>query len=210
MIRMAKHINIPHEVTIACSGGVDSMAVVDFLRNGGRTVHAAYFNHGTEFGERSELFLLDYFKVKDIKLTLGKITKDKPAGKSPEEHWRDERYKFLDSLGETVVAAHHLDDVIETWIFSALHGTPKLIPWTRNNVIRPFLLTKKEELIRWCIRSGHLVPHLEDPSNKDTKYMRNFIRHELVPKALRVNPGLHKVLYKKLVSGDTIKDLHRG
>ena len=40
---------------------------------------------------------------------------------------------------------------------------------------------------------------MEDPSNTDIKYMRNYIRHVMMPNALRVNPGLHKVLKKKII-----------
>ena len=120
---------------------------------------------------------------------------DVPKGISQEEHWRDQRYTFLRTLGP-VITAHHLDDCVETYIHSALNGTPKVIPMIRNNVLRPFLTTRKSELISWCQR--HDVPWIEDTSNQDSKYMRNYIRNELMPHALRVNPGLH-TLVKKVV-----------
>ena len=63
-------------------------------------------------------------------------------------------------------------------------------------MIRPFLLNKKEVFYNWCERKG--IPFVEDKSNGDDKYMRNYIRNNLVEKALVVNPGLHKVLFKKV------------
>ena len=95
-----------------------------------------------------------------------------------------------------VITCHHLNDAVETWIFTSLHGKPRLIPHSRDNFLRPFLLSKKEAMINWCHNKG--VPYAEDPSNLDTSYMRNYIRHVLMPNALNVNPGLHKVVYKKL------------
>ena len=68
----------------------------------------------------------------------------------------------------------------------------------RDFYLRPFLETRKSTFEDWCDRKN--VPSFYDVSNSDTSYMRNYIRHEVVPKALRVNPGLHKVLRKKLKS----------
>jgi tRNA(Ile)-lysidine synthase len=94
-----------------------------------------------------------------------------------------------------VVTAHHLDDAVETWVFTSLHGESRLIPYSRGNVIRPFLLTPKSELVSWCERRG--LAWSEDPSNTDTAYMRNLIRHKILPEALKVNPGLRTVVRKK-------------
>ena len=77
-----------------------------------------------------------------------------------------------------------------------MHGNPKVIPAQRNNVLRPFLTTSKADLIDWAER--HDCGWIEDQSNTDTKYIRNYIRHELMPHALYVNPGLPK-LVKKLI-----------
>ena len=77
-----------------------------------------------------------------------------------------------------------------------MHGQSKLIPYKRNNIIRPFLTTSKNELESWCER--HEVPYMSDPGNKNEKYMRSIVRHKILPEALRVNPGLAKVLKKKV------------
>ena len=87
---------------------------------------------------------------------------------------------------------HHLGDQIETWIFSCLRGTPKLIPYRRNHIIRPFLLASREELIS----ASKVDKWIEDPSNADDKYMRNFIRHRLMLPVKVVNPGIEKTVRK--------------
>jgi tRNA(Ile)-lysidine synthetase-like protein len=192
------NLPLPREVTVACSGGADSMAVVDFLRRGKRKVKLAYFDHGTDHGLEALAFLKTFSANQDLELVTGQLSRARKVKESPEEFWREERYRFLHSLPGTVVTAHHLDDVVEQWIFSSLHGKPGLIPIRNKSVLRPFLLTKKSELLDWCVR--HRVPHVEDPSNASLAHTRNFIRHRLVPGAFIVNPGLHKVVAKMVRS----------
>ena len=212
--------SVPRTVCVAVSGGSDSMSALHFLRNNtSRTVIALYFNHGTEHADEAELFVRQYCHDNAIPLVTGKVTRSIENGESKEAYWRSERYRFFESwmsvggfTGDMklwdqgsfirhfsrapIVTCHHLDDAVETWIFTSLHGQSRLIPYKRDNFIRPFLMTRKSELTYWCER--HDVPYISDPSNDETMYMRNFIRHELMPKALHVNPGIHKVVRKKI------------
>ena len=193
---------LPHRCIVALSGGSDSIAVIDFLLNHGkRDITAAYFNHGTKHGAEAQEFVKAWCAERNISLILGSSKLPRDIKESNEEYWRRIRYLFLQKIGKEydcdVISAHHLDDVVETYIFSSLHGTAKLIPYRNGRVIRPFLLTKKDALVDWCKR--HELKHIEDASNKDDKYMRNYIRHNIVPAVLHVNPGIHKTLKRKLV-----------
>ena len=186
---------LPKRLTVALSGGVDSMALLDFLRRK-HDVTAAFFHHGTENSAKAWQFIYTYCKDNNIPLETGLIGyPDKLKEESFEEYWRNQRYTFLSKF-ETVVTGHNLDDCVETWVWSCLHGTPKLIPHTRGNVLRPLLCTRKSELISWCKKNN--VPWVEDSSNTNTKYTRNFIRHEMMQNVLHVNPGIHKMLEKKI------------
>jgi tRNA(Ile)-lysidine synthase TilS/MesJ len=49
----------------------------------------------------------------------------------------------------------------------------------------------------WCVRKG--VPTIDDPSNDDTKYRRNYIRHTIMPHVLAINPGIKKTIKKKVL-----------
>lgn len=186
---------LPLRPVIALSGGVDSMAAADFISRS-RNIQCAFFHHGTDVSERAEKVVSDYCQQRGWILHKGNIVNARPDDISPEEHWRNERYLWLDGLLLDVVTAHHLDDCVETYLWSMMHGTAKVIPYRRNKVIRPFLLTAKNELVTWAERNQ--VPWIEDISNKDTKYMRNYVRHELMPHALHVNPGLAKVVARKV------------
>lgn len=186
-------VPLPKTLTVALSGGVDSVAVADFL---GRKhdVSCAFFHHGTENSDRALKFVGKFCTEKNFPLFLGVISKDKPKELSTEEHWRNERYAFLESINTTIVTGHNLDDCVETYLYGSLHGQPKVIPHLRNNIVRPFLTTPKREFVSWCKRKG--IEWCEDTSNRDVKYMRNYIRHEIVPRALKVNPGLSTVVRK--------------
>lgn len=185
---------LPKKLTIAFSGGVDSVAVTDFLSRK-HEVSCAFFHHDTVNSEKAFSFVTEFCKKRNLPLSVGMLTNKKHKSQSLEEFWRDERYKFLENF-DTVVTGHHLDDVVETYVWSSMHGTGKLIPTTRNNVVRPFLTTRKSEFVNWCLRKN--IAWCDDLSNNDTKYTRNLIRHELLPIALKVNPGLHTTV-KKLV-----------
>ena len=188
---------LPRHLFLACSGGIDSMAALDFLRRN-HSVTVAYFDHGTEHSKLAFNFLTEYTAQQGLPLMHSKISRSKRKRDSWEEYWREQRYEFLHKLRGPVVTAHHLDDCVETWVMSSMHGTGKWIPYRNDNVIRPFRLNKKREMQLWGNLKG--VPYLEDDSNVDTCYTRNYIRHEMMPHVLRVNPGIHKTIKKKVLN----------
>lgn len=192
--------DVPKNVYLACSGGVDSMAALDFLRRKHK-VTVAFFDHGTTTSYNALSFVYDYCKDNGIGFLAGKINSRKLIHISQEEHWRNERYKFLDSIGQPVVTAHHLDDAVETWVWSSMHGQPKTPLVQRGNIIRPFLTTPKLELMDWCIRKN--VPWYDDPTNAEQKYMRNYIRHTAMPVIEHINPGIRKTVAKQIKANYT-------
>lgn len=190
---------LDRKVYVACSGGVDSMAIVDFLNNN-HDVNLMFFDHGTQTSKEALDFLEDRYygsiHYAGMQLHVGKINRVKDSSESWEEYWRNQRYEWFHSFDFPIITCHHLDDCVETWIFTSLNGEGRIIPYANRNVIRPFRLNRKAEFTNWC--RNKKVSWVEDTSNEDISYMRNFIRHEIVPKALVVNPGLHKVVRKKV------------
>ena len=195
MIKMS--MKLPNRLAIAVSGGADSMAALDFLAKK-KDILVLHFNHGTPHSDAAEHTVKRYCEKNVIPLVVGHLEEHCPSGFSKEDHWRRERYAFFEEacLDLPVVTCHHLDDAVETWLFTSCHGDPKLIPSRRGRYLRPFLTTRKVTLEDWCDRKD--VEYVIDPSNVDTSFMRNYIRHELIPGVLRVNPGIHKVLRKKI------------
>ena len=188
---------IPRKVAVAVSGGIDSMAVLDFLRRSHEVV-ALHFNHGTPYAPDAEKHVRYYCDENNIFLITGRSQEKMPDGVSKEAWWREQRYKFFEEATNLpIVTAHHLDDVVENWIFTSLNGNPFLIPSRRGKYIRPFLTTDKQDFTLWCIRKH--VSTIGDPSNDDTKFRRNYIRHTMMPHILQINPGIKKTLKKKIL-----------
>lgn len=189
---------IPKKLYLAYSGGLDSSVVLDFLLSGRRDITLLHVNHGTEHGKEAQEFVQSQAKRLGLSLIIRGVAYPPPAGCSKEAYWRDARYEFFHSFGGPVITCHHLDDAIETWIFTALQGKPRLIPYKRSNVIRPFLPTSRNDLKEWAKKNN--LDWVEDPSNADTCYARNQIRHNIVPECLKVNPGIHKSIRKQVMA----------
>ena len=203
-------VKLPERVAVAVSGGADSMAALDFLSRK-REVFVLHYNHGTDHASEAQKIVEHFCEKRDIHLLVSSLQDEAPSGMSKEDFWRKSRYDFFETVGMTpvyreipVITCHHLDDLIETWLFTSIHGQPRLIPTKRGRYLRPFLSTRKSIFEDWCDRKD--VPYINDPSNTDLSFMRNFIRHEIVPKALRVNPGLPKVLRKKVINDPDVFD----
>ena len=200
MIRLLN--KVPDRITIALSGGPDSMAALHFFSKSKRDIKAVYFNHGTSHGTAAQGFVSDYCERNNIPLKIGLLRARKDPAHSLEEHWRIHRYNFLKEVAgdSPIITGHHLDDAVEWWIFSSLHGEGKLIPYKNDNlnVLRPLVLNRKQVLLSYLKKNE--VPYIRDSSNTNTSFMRNYIRSELMPHALRVNPGLPKTIKKKYLN----------
>lgn len=189
---------IPSNVVIACSGGIDSMVVSHFLLQGRRNVRLAFFNHDTSHSKQAQKFVENYAHQNNLDLFLGRV-KGVKGRRSMEEFWRDERYSFFNRIDtDFMITCHHLDDAVETWVMSAMHGKCKLIPYKRGeNIFRPFLMTSKNTIKQYAEKKQ--IEWVEDPSNVRTEYIRNHIRHTLMPGILKVNPGIRTTIRKKLI-----------
>jgi len=197
---------LPRKIMVAVSGGVDSMAALDFLRRN-HEVEIFHFNHGTEHSKVAEDCVRRYVQKYDLPFQIRGISKiHKPKGMSQEDYWRQKRYAWIDMFADNhlpVITCHHLDDCVETWVWSSMHGTGKIVPRTRGNVVRPFRQTRKRDFQLWADLNN--IEYVEDTSNTDTNYIRNYVRHEMMPHVLRVNPGIYKTISKKVKADDGTK-----
>lgn len=201
MLRISK--KIPNKIFLACSGGIDSMVVLDFLTlHSKRNLEIIHINHGTEHGKDAEEFVSEICFEKGLKLNLHRIISDKPKNESWEEFWRNERYKYFHSFSEQIITAHHLNDVIEFYILSCLRGGGKLMCDVNQNVIRPFLLTPKSEFISWADRKS--VKFIQDESNFENVHDRNIVRNEMMKTILKINPGIEKTVKKMLLKREIV------
>lgn len=181
----------------AVSGGADSIALLfacyllkdtlDFQ------LEAAHFNHhlrGAE-SDRDEAFVRDFCQGYGIPLHVsgGQVV---PGEKGLEAAARDARYGFLRSLPGKVATAHTADDNAETLLMRLIRGTGLkglgAIAPVSGNIIRPMLLVTRLEveafLEEWSL------PHMEDSSNGTDAFLRNRIRHHIMPLLYGENPKI--------------------
>jgi len=178
---------------VAVSGGVDSMTLLHMLvqkrhrktKNNVQLV-VAHFNHGIREGSaKDEKLVAGVARKHNLPLEIERAKLGKNAS---EEKARVARYKFLYKVktkhgARAIITAHHQDDLIETAFINLLRGTGRrgLTALAQNpDVIRPLLDTPKKELIKYA--KAHKLEWLEDKTNKDPAYLRNYIRLKLISK----------------------------
>ena len=184
-------------IICAVSGGADSVALLWcmwMLRDKlDITVEAAHFNHhlrGAE-SDRDEQFVRDFCDFHDIPLHVGGGTVV-PGKKGLEAAARDARYAFLRALNGTIATAHTADDNAETLLLhlirgSGLRGLGGITPKT-DGLIRPMLDVTRTEVEEYLAKNW--ISHVEDSSNAGDAFLRNRIRHEVMPLLKRENPCL--------------------
>lgn len=181
-------LNIPKgKYVVAVSGGVDSMVLLDILaKNRQLNLIVAHFNHGIRKDSHvDEVLVKKICDNRDLVFVSGQGNLGKDAS---EEKARDARYAFLskvlkDHNAKAIITAHHQDDLIETSIINLLRGTNRrglTALQNKDDILRPLLLYPKVALVEYA-KSNHLQWR-EDSTNKDKKYLRNFVRLEIVSK----------------------------
>ena len=185
--------------TLVCavSGGADSVALLfafyllkDKL---GIRLEAAHFNHCLrgEESDRDEVFVRELCNRYDIPLHVGSV-EVKAGKKGLEAAARDARYAFLRSLNGKIATAHTADDNAETVLMRMVRGTGLkglgAIAPVSGKVIRPMLGVSRQDVEAFLEEWG--LSHIEDSSNGSDTFLRNRIRHHVMPLLKAENPKL--------------------
>lgn len=184
-------------VTCAVSGGADSVALLFgmyLLREKlGITLSAAHFNHRLrgEESDRDEQFVRDFCSRYDIPLSVGSARV--AAGKKGlEAAAREARYAFFATLPGKIATAHTADDNAETVLMHLVRGTGLRglggISPVNGNIIRPMLTVTRQEVLAFL--EEYCLSHVEDSSNKTDDFLRNRLRHRVMPFLKEENPRL--------------------
>lgn len=184
-------------VVCAVSGGADSMAMLwafYLLREKlGITVSAAHFNHGLRGAEseRDAAFVRDFCDRFDIPFYCGSARVE--AGKKGlEAAARDARYGFLKSLPGKIATAHTANDNAETVLMHIVRGTGLkglgAIAPVNGKLIRPMLLVTRKEVLSFLEENN--LHYVTDSSNGEDVFLRNRLRHHVIPVLEQENPRL--------------------
>ncbi len=201
------------EIIVAVSGGADSLCLLHLLhrlcgpgkRYPGVRLHVAHLNHKLrgDAGERDASTVAHIATAWGLPVTLGEI--DVPAlarqeRRSLEDAARTARYRFLREVaqGRPIAVAHHADDQVETLLLHWLRGgglasMVGMLP-RQQDIIRPLLEVSHAETVAYC--QQHQIVPVEDTSNIDLRFLRNRIRHELLPLLESLNPGIRMTLLR--------------
>lgn len=201
--------NLPgpeQQILLAVSGGMDSVAMTELFRRAGYRFAIAHCNFGLR-GKESDLEE-EFVKslARSCRVTFhcrrfDTLEYAKEYGISVQMAARDLRYQWLEELRSRkgygyIATAHHLDDEVETFLINlsrgtgiaGLHGIPPL----SGRLFRPLLFAWREQIMAFVTEEG--LAYREDSSNKENKYRRNRIRHEIIPALEALNPSFRQEL----------------
>ncbi len=177
------------KIIVACSGGPDSMALLDKMVNQGYRICVAHVNYKKrDTADRDQQLLEEYCQKHGVDF---RVCFPKWNGKENFQSWaRDVRYQFFGECAQSfgtneIYVAHQMDDVIETYIFQKergmipdVYGIQSESERGQYRIVRPLLMYEKKELEAYC--QEHDVPYGIDESNLTNDYTRNKIRHSKI------------------------------
>jgi tRNA(Ile)-lysidine synthase len=201
-------------IIVALSGGVDSMVMTELFYQLNQNIFVAHCNfqlRGME-SDRDSSFVKNYCKQRNIPHEIKYFdTKQyaKEHGISIQMAARDLRYAWFESLrvelnASYIATAHHRDDLAETFLINLMRGTGISglhgIPAKTSTLIRPMLFLERKEIEEFA--SQNHISFVEDSSNAEDKYLRNQVRHQLMPKFVSHNPNFLRNLSRAIEQVD--------
>lgn len=207
------------KILIAVSGGLDSMVLLDLLSKSNLDYAVAHCNFKlrSEESDQDENFVKSYCQENSIpgffqKFDTKKFAEDQKL--SIQVAARKLRYEWFYELLATqnfdfLLTAHHLDDQLETFLINLSRGTGLDglcgIPSQNDKIIRPLLTFSKAEIETFA--QENQLKWREDSSNSSYKYIRNKIRHQVVPILKELNPSFLDSFENTLQNLDQAKSL---
>lgn len=197
----------PEQILVAYSGGLDSSFLLFLCSQLNVKVIAIHVNHQLHpFSNEWEKHCQNQAEL--LRVNFKNIRLIPPYKLRNLEHWaRIQRYSFFNYImskyyNSLLFTAHHQDDQAETFLLNAIRGSgisglsgiSKEHKIKRGYLIRPFLDIPKLVIKHYCVQ--YKLTWIEDPSNKDTRFKRNAIRYEILPKLQGYFSGISQGLAK--------------
>ena len=189
------------KLLLATSGGLDSMVMAHLFKTLNFDIALAHCNFQLRGNESLEdqFFVQNYAEANDIPVFITQFDTQSFAidyKLSIQVAARELRYNWFYELLEKenfdyILTAHHADDTIETFLIHLIRGSGLEgftgIPAQNESVIRPLLAFSREEISNYA--AANVVQWHEDSSNSSDKYLRNKVRHDIVPLLKELNPS---------------------
>lgn len=196
MLSFLESLDPNKPVCVALSGGVDSIVLADLACRWGaeknQRIYAVHVNHGiSDNAHEWTDFVEKFCSANNIAIKTAHVSLDKKPRESLEDVARKARYKALIELSPPeaqILLAHHLDDQLETILLAMKRGAGSLrlggiLPITEapdgKTYNRPLLNATKDQILEYAKERN--LSWVEDESNADSSYDRNFLRNEIIP-----------------------------
>ena len=190
------------KLLIAISGGIDSVVLAHLCKSINLNFSLAHcnFNLREEESNKDEDFVLELAEALDVEVFIQNFDTEayaKENKRSIQMAARELRYDWFKELAEQlkfdyILTAHHADDNLETFLINFTRGTGLNgltgIPMINDNIVRPLLPFSREQIE--AVAKHENIIWREDASNASRKYLRNKLRHEVVPILKEINPQL--------------------
>jgi tRNA(Ile)-lysidine synthase len=193
-----------NKVTVALSAGSDSVAVSHFLKTRYPKIELQCFHFNHNLRTQNELMQSKAKEFcKDFGISLS-IAKRLQRDDNSEAALRAERYKSMAGLG-AVITGHHLSDAVESYLYNCFNGVPEYLPIPLETdyfdiglkILRPFIISDKSEILSY-IEENNLEKYVvDDETNTDEKYRRNWIRNNIIPQISDKGYNLKTVVKKR-------------
>lgn len=208
LLQTISDLPICNRLLVAYSGGMDShvllhglIAIRDELS---AEIHALHVNHGLQsHAQQWAEQCIEFCGENDISVTVLKIDASSEKGESPEAAARLSRYQAISELmqeGDILLTAHHSDDQAETVLLQLLRGSgpsglsamPMINGFGPGFHARPLIAYSRTDLAEYA--NQNQLKWVEDFSNSDISFDRNFLRHEVIPLLKQRWPSMDKTL----------------
>ncbi len=208
-------------IIVAISGGKDSISLAHILKHLGYSIALAHCNFHLRNSEsdEDETFVKQWAKQEQLPLFVKHFNTKKYAEQhkiSIQEAARELRYNWFEELRTQeqfnyIATAHHQQDVIETFFINLIRGTGIeglcSIKAQNQYIVRPLLNSSLEEIIQY-IKKHHLT-YRHDSSNASTKYLRNKIRHQLMPQFRDISPQFDTTMIKNIERLNQVNTIYK-
>ena len=190
------------KLLIAISGGIDSVVLTHLCYNSKLNIALAHcnFNLRGEESDTDEAFVVQLAERLNLEVFTQRFDTKKYAEDnkcSIQMAARELRYNWFEELAEQlqfdyILTAHHADDNLETFLINFTRGTGLEgltgIPEVNGKFVRPLLPFSSEAIITYA--KDNKIKWRDDSSNASVKYLRNKLRHEVIPILKEINPSL--------------------
>ena len=204
---------------LACSGGVDSMVLLNLLLNNHFQFCVIHCNFQLRIPECNEeeaglKSICAAFNVPFFSIRFDTISESKKRKVSIEMAARTLRYNYFETVKEIwpydfLLTAHHQNDAAETQLLRIIKGTSvdglKGIIFQNKNLIRPLISFNKKEILDYAASNN--IKYFQDKSNFESIYQRNKIRNQIFPIIEEINPSFLEAFYRLSVNAQLYQDM---